>query len=251
MVNKGVSKATAAKVIAAYGDGCWLGFPGCKHTVESIDHVLPAIAHGPTLVTNLRPACKHCNSARNSRMISGLGPTIHAVIGPPTAGKTTFVRDHCKSDDIVLDYDILANSLLPYTTTDEHTHAAWLTTTATAMWLASYNKLIRLTQPVHIWLIKTLPTTRKSPRLLDEWIALNYDVHVIDPGKHVIRERLSAYQRASYAWQGMQAWYKLGITQDNVNERMATRAHQLASYHIGVSTPIQGKQSGENTRIAW
>lgn len=37
-----------------------------------------------------------------------------------------------------------------------------------------------------MWLVKTLPSTPHSPRLLDEWIALDYDIVVCDPGKREV-----------------------------------------------------------------
>lgn len=36
---------------------------------------------------------------------------IHVVIGPPCAGKTTYVREHAKAGDVIVDYDALAQAL--------------------------------------------------------------------------------------------------------------------------------------------
>ena len=234
MVSKGVSAKLARKVIAAYGNGCWLGFPGCAGRAETIDHVLPVAAHGPTILSNLRPACKHCNSSRKARMISGIGVTIHAVIGPPTAGKTTFVHENKSEADIVLDYDALTAALLP-SLTDEHNRPEYLVNTVSAMWASAYNRLVQLPQPAHIWLIKTLPLMPKSPKLLDEWIALNYNIHVIDPGKPTVVERMSHAARNKGAYNVMRAWYKLGVTQDSVNVKQYARMQQLTAYGIHIN----------------
>ncbi|KWZ72352.1 HNH endonuclease [Alloscardovia omnicolens] len=249
MVSKGVSAKLARKVIAAYGNGCWLNFPGCTGRAETIDHVLPVAAHGPTILTNLRPACKHCNSSRKARMISGIGVTIHAVIGPPTAGKTTFVHENKNEPDIVLDYDALTAALLP-SLTDGHNRPDYLVNTVTAMWASAYNRLVQLPQPTHIWLIKTLPLMPKSPKLLDEWIALNYTIHVIDPGKQIVVERMSHAARNKGAYNVMRAWYKLGITQDMIDQRTAQRCQQLEAYGIYVNAPILSTQA-VSSRPVW
>ena len=43
---------------------------------------------------------------------------------------------------------------------------------------------------VGLWLVKVLPGPQRSPRLLDEWLALDYDIHVCDPGKATVTHRL-------------------------------------------------------------
>lgn len=74
-----------AKVIATYGNRCWLGMPGCSVTATEDDHIIPFSHGGQDTVANLRRACKHCNAMRQDRVLSGYGATLHAVIGPPRA----------------------------------------------------------------------------------------------------------------------------------------------------------------------
>ena len=74
-----------AKVIATYGNRCWLGMPGCSITATEDDHIVPYSHGGRDTVANLRRACKHCNAMRQDRVLSGYGATLHAVIGPPRA----------------------------------------------------------------------------------------------------------------------------------------------------------------------
>lgn len=49
-------------------------------------------------------------------------------------------------------------------------------------WQGAYNKLVRMNAPVDVWLIKSIPASHAHPRLLEEWLALDYDIHVVDPG---------------------------------------------------------------------
>lgn len=36
---------------------------------------------------------------------------IHVVLGPPCAGKSTYIREHSKSGDVLVDYDVIAQAL--------------------------------------------------------------------------------------------------------------------------------------------
>ena len=47
-----------AKVIATYGNRCWLGMPGCSITATEDDHIIPFSHGGQDTVANLRRACK-------------------------------------------------------------------------------------------------------------------------------------------------------------------------------------------------
>ena len=57
----------SADVLDTYGRSCWLQLPGCTGYATTADHLLtrserPDLAY---VVANGRPACLHCNSARN------------------------------------------------------------------------------------------------------------------------------------------------------------------------------------------
>lgn len=49
--------------IAYWGGLCWM----CKAPADTIDHVKPIRAYGPHILANMRPACRSCNSSKNSR----------------------------------------------------------------------------------------------------------------------------------------------------------------------------------------
>ena len=111
MKRKRVPPNMAAQVLLTFGSDCWLDMPGCTHRgTETMDHVKPYSLYGPTVPSNLRPACKHCNSLRADRVVSGFGAQVTAVIGPPCVGKTAYVRDHMAPGDIVVDPSRLAGA---------------------------------------------------------------------------------------------------------------------------------------------
>ena len=85
----------------------------CTNHSDTTDHIVPHIAGGPTVPANLRRACKHCNSLRGDRTLNGYGALIHAVIGPPAGGKSTYVDMHRQPGAVVLDFDALAKAMMP------------------------------------------------------------------------------------------------------------------------------------------
>ena len=186
-----VPPAVSAEVIERWGNDCWLGMPGCTNHSDTTDHIVPHIAGGPTVPANLRRACKHCNSLRGDRTLNGYGALIHAVIGPPAGGKSTYVDMHRQPGAVVLDFDALAKAMMPGSDA-EHVTVEWVRRMASGAWYGAYRHMVRVTEPVELWLVKTLPFTPRSPRLLDEWIALDYDITVCDPGKQEVMDRLRA-----------------------------------------------------------
>lgn len=49
--------------VAYWGDHCWM----CPAPADTVDHVKPIAAGGPHILANMRPACRSCNSAKNSK----------------------------------------------------------------------------------------------------------------------------------------------------------------------------------------
>ena len=108
--------------------------------------------------------------------------------------------------------------------------------------------MVRVTEPVELWLVKTLPFTPRSPRLLDEWIALDYDITVCDPGKQEVMDRLRA--RGMDVGKRLQAgvlqWYRQGITQTGIDARLKARGQ--GSRPSGSPTDPMPARSARNRR---
>lgn len=217
-----------------YGNDCWLGLPGCTRVGQEDDHIIPFKAGGRGTVANIRRACKSCNVSRSNRVLSGYGATIHAVIGPPCAGKSSFVADHAGADDLVLDFDRLAGALTSSPTA--HDPSSWLADVAKGAWQGAYNKLTRMTSPVGVWLIKSIPSSHAHPRLLDEWLTLDYDIHVIDPGAGVVFERLGMDGRNEGARSTARQWYSLHLSQELVDMRQSARRDRLVRLGLRAGT---------------
>lgn len=112
--------------------------------------------------------------------------------------------------------------------------------------------MVRVTEPVELWLVKTLPFTPRSPRLLDEWIALDYDITVCDPGKQEVMDRLRA--RGMDVGKRLQAgvlqWYRQGITQTGIDVRLKARRSRLAALGLA-NGPDAGLIGSQPARPAW
>ena len=199
MKRKRVPPNMAAQVLLTFGSDCWLDMPGCTHRgTETMDHVKPYSLYGPTVPSNLRPACKHCNSLRADRVVSGFGAQVTAVIGPPCVGKTAYVRDHMAPGDIVVDPSRLAVACV-----DGGSEAHAL---ADTLWGSAYRRVSRMVTARHVWLVRALPTSRNSPNMLAEWIALNYDVVVLDADDQLLRGRMAECRRGREDVELLKRW---------------------------------------------
>ena len=155
-----VPPAVSAEVIERWGNDCWLGMPGCTNHSDTTDHIVPHIAGGPTVPANLRRACKHCNSLRGDRTLNGYGALIHAVIGPPAGGKSTYVT--CTGNRgrgaglrrTGQGHDAGSDA--------EHVTVEWVRRMASGAWYGAYRHMVRVTEPVELWLVKTLPSRREA-----------------------------------------------------------------------------------------
>jgi 5-methylcytosine-specific restriction enzyme A len=54
------------KTLLADNPECELRFPGCTGAATTIDHIIAPRLGGTNDLSNLRPACAHCNEARGA-----------------------------------------------------------------------------------------------------------------------------------------------------------------------------------------
>lgn len=221
-----VPPEVSAVVIDMWGNDCWLDMPGCTGRGETSDHIVPAKFGGPTIPANLRRACRHCNSLRRERILSGYGARYHAVIGPPCGGKSTWVREHAGHGDLVVDFDALATALT-FDWESQHLQPQVSRELAVGAWYGAYRRCTQVTEPVDVWIVKTLPATPRSPRLLTEWISLDYEVVVCDPGRDEVMRRNEMERRGRPAEHGVMDWYRSGITRQAVEAMQRERRAKL------------------------
>ena len=186
----------------AYGTVCHL----CgRDGADSADHLIPRSLGGPDTLDNLRPAHLSCNQRRGT---GAARRTVTVVCGPPAAGKTTYVHEHARPGDIVIDFDALAVALqAPGAPT--HDHADGVPQVAAAARSAA---IAAATSPTSratgVWLIDSHPT----PQRRGSYRARGWELVTIDPGRDVVMGR--AGERPARALDAIARWYGDGMADD-------------------------------------
>lgn len=127
---------------------------------------------------------------------------IHIVVGPPAAGKTTFVSSNARPGDLRLDFDALANTL---TGVDTRHYPEHISAVVGAAWCAAVDAVLK--QPgFNAWIIHAAPPAyaiRKYARARAQF-------HVIDPGRETVEKRCQD-QRPEGTLELVERWYRLGF----------------------------------------
>lgn len=159
---RGWEKARKA-VLERDGYRCMIAGPTCTGRATEVDHRVSPHDGGAWLdPANLRASCRACNASRGSRRASWVrseawkaGPPITLVWGPPLSGKSTYVEQHARPGDLVVDYDKIGEALLPGATRVEAQQSHEVISAARNAVL----RRIRLNQTGarRIWIISTNP----------------------------------------------------------------------------------------------
>lgn len=197
------TKLTRA-VLDYYGPECWLQLPGCTKRATTKDHVIPVDHGGDDSMENLRPACNNCNGKRQNLAISGTtgGITVVVVLGPPAAGKSSYVREHAKKDDIIIDLDRIASAFMSGDVTDVHGYPPHIRNVAIGARKAAMSRALRTRYPCTVWLIHAVPTREQ----LQQYARLRYRLVTIDPGRAEVEARVNKV-RPRDSHRGVARWY--------------------------------------------
>lgn len=84
---------------------------------------------------------------------------ITVITGPPCSGKTTYVREHAKPGDVVVDFDAIAQALGSHA---GHDHDPRLREITAAAWSAALDRLVTGYPAMRAWIVDSRPT---RPRL--------------------------------------------------------------------------------------
>lgn len=197
------SSKLTRKVIDVYGPVCWLNLPGCTRVATTKDHVVPYSHGGTDDLENLRPCCRSCNSKRSNRVMPGHGATVTIVVGPPAAGKSTYVREHATTGDVVIDLDEIARAIMPIEPTATHVYPMHVRHVAIGMRKAAIDRATRLSERCTVWIIHAVP----SPDQLEEYRRLRWHIITIDPGRDVVEPRVRT-MRPEIMWPAVERWYQ-------------------------------------------
>ena len=126
---------------------------------------------------------------------------LYLVIGPPAAGKSTWVKQQAVRGDIVIDFDLLAHALtIDHDGSHEHTDDVKAVTKAARQ--AAIDKAVSLAQRVDVFLIHSTPSTK----LVTRYRQLGAEVIEIDPGIDIVMARAKR-ERPWWMQQVIKQWY--------------------------------------------
>lgn len=180
---------------------CRIRGPKCESDAEQVDHIVPWEAGGAWFDEgNLRASCGPCNLGRAARAKHREGwrrsaTWIVLVVGPPGAGKSTWVSERAAPADLVVDYDTIAQALGSQQTHDHESDVAKVARGAVL------TKLRRGELDVpRAWVVSANP---EAERLFP-----HHEVVVVDPGREEVLRRCREAGRPE-RWVGLvEDWYR-------------------------------------------
>lgn len=127
---------------------------------------------------------------------------LYVVVGPPAAGKSTWVLERAKPGDVVVDFDRLAMALSGQGG-DLHDHPPAVTAVTKAARRAAIDVALRRVTTCNVYIIHSSP----SPERMADYRAHGAEVITIDPGRDVVRERCKA-ERPQRMFGVVDRWYR-------------------------------------------
>jgi len=130
---------------------------------------------------------------------------LYVVLGPPTAGKSTWVLQRATTYDIVIDYDRLAVALTG-TGAHGHNHPSQLTAVVKKVRRAAIDAAVGYADQVDVYVIHSKPGIDAMRR----YQGLGAQIVVVDPGRDVVMARC----KAERPWQlqvAVAEWYDRGL----------------------------------------
>lgn len=190
------------KILERDGHLCQIRGPRCTTVATEVDHMIPDSQGGAWFdPLNLRASCAPCNNNRIDRRRTEqwkhANTRIVLVIGPPCAGKTTWVNNNKGERDLVVDYDALAVALGSDT---DHAHRDPIHAATMAARNAVLNALRRgKVDTGRAWIISSNPRA--------EQIFPFHSIITVDPGREEVESRVRQGARPAHFLQLVDDWY--------------------------------------------
>jgi hypothetical protein len=127
---------------------------------------------------------------------------LYVVVGPPAAGKSTWVLERATPADLVIDYDRLATALTG-AGADPHNPQPVVETATAQIRKVAVRVAVRYADLVDVYVIHSIPN-----RDTMKWYrSLGADIVVIDPGQETVMDRCVQH-RPSRALDAVHDWYQ-------------------------------------------
>lgn len=126
---------------------------------------------------------------------------LYLITGPPAAGKSTWVKQNAESDSITIDYDAIANSFKPGDA--GHDHPSHIRTVARSARRAALDEAVKQSSERDVYVIHSLPNRAQ----FDKYRNMGAQVVVVDPGRDVVTDRVSA-DRPELMKGAVEQWYE-------------------------------------------
>lgn len=126
--------------------------------------------------------------------------TIHIIMGPPCAGKTTFLNQNARPGEPRVDYDAICKTL---GSTLDHAKSEPIKQVS---WAARAAAIARIFEGVDsdAWIIQHNATSEQIGR----WKKQGCEFHIVDPGIDVCLQRAKEEKRGKEVEQAIESWYK-------------------------------------------
>ena len=93
----------------------WCQAEGCDEPANEVDHIVRKAEGGTDDAGNLQSLCKPCHSRKTAREALMRGKAVRTqvivVCGAAGSGKTTYVRNNRRSEDLVWDFDAIVAAI--------------------------------------------------------------------------------------------------------------------------------------------
>lgn len=126
---------------------------------------------------------------------------ITVIVGPPCAGKSTYITDRAEPGDTIVDFDALAKA---FGSTDHHDTPLAMRRVVQAARHAAISQIL-MGRVENAWVIDTDP----SRLMLAQYRRAGASIVVLDPGLEACLERADADNRPEWTAGQIRRWYRL------------------------------------------